>query len=123
MRWLGDLVQKLATIVVIVSGGILAVNVLLEPALETSIKVALLSGLALLAAAIFGPGRAANISAEAAREVAEINAQSARAIEQIKAQGQLDLEREKDHREWRRQIAEPVLQDLLERSRMWTRIR
>ena len=126
LRWLADLVQKLATVCIFIALGSILITTLGEPTLDTSIKVALVSGLGVLgaavAAAIMGPRRAADISAEVTRQIAEINAANAREIEKIKAQAALDLEREKEHRQWRRELAKPLLDRLIERQRLWTKL-
>jgi hypothetical protein len=63
-------------------------------------------------ATFFGTRAAAQVSADAARQVAAANAESAKRIEEIKAEAQRTFERERDRRQWRREQVAPMLQHL-----------
>jgi hypothetical protein len=83
--------------------------------------IAFVGAAALLAAAYVGTRYAADKASATSAKVAETNARSADRIEQIKAEAQLNLERDKERRQWRNEQAAPLLAHLSRMTRLTQR--
>ena len=81
-----------------------------------TLLIALISAIAILAAAIVGTRQAAKITAAASQNIAQLNAKTSKEIEELKAHSQRALEHDKDLRQWRRERAQPMVDHLAQMS-------
>src|SRR4051812_39687590 len=89
----------------------------MPPDAGVTVAIALISALALLAAAVLGTRAAAKINATASRDIARINTEDAREIERIKGDAARSMERDKERREWRRRLVAPILDEMHARTK------